>query len=205
MLLTGVDNHRNGVGNLRETMPQAHLGRPGYQGSLTPQRRHGGQPAAGGRLPDHDRRQMERGLRALQPAEPARLRPVHHQGDTGSDNWDPAQRYLPHSAKVHWFENGKPAVMPKPSSTRRPISSTAPSTTCAAAGPAASPSSPTSVSRPTMCRCRRRASSSTNTAAATRTAGRHCAAAARPCRRAGPDPEGHAAGHDVHHPVTGIA
>jgi arylsulfatase A-like enzyme len=36
MLLTGVDNHRNGVGNLRETMPQAHLGQPGYQGSLTP-------------------------------------------------------------------------------------------------------------------------------------------------------------------------
>ena len=35
------------------------------------------------------------------------------QGDTGSDNWDPAQRYLPHSASVQWFENGKPAQMPK--------------------------------------------------------------------------------------------
>src|SRR5512137_1024336 len=36
MLLTGVDNHRNGHGNLRETMPAEHLGQPGYLGSLTP-------------------------------------------------------------------------------------------------------------------------------------------------------------------------
>jgi arylsulfatase A-like enzyme len=36
MLLTGVDNHRNGVGNLAETMPREHHGRPGYQGSMTP-------------------------------------------------------------------------------------------------------------------------------------------------------------------------
>ena len=34
------------------------------------------------------------------------------QGDTGSDNWDPQQRYLPHSATVQWFENGLPATMP---------------------------------------------------------------------------------------------
>ena len=30
MLLTGVDNHRNGVGNMRESIPQAHVGKPGY-------------------------------------------------------------------------------------------------------------------------------------------------------------------------------
>ncbi len=35
MLLTGVDNHRNGVGNLRETLPREHIGKPGYQGSMT--------------------------------------------------------------------------------------------------------------------------------------------------------------------------
>ena len=88
MLLTGVDNHRNGVGNLRETMPRAHLGQPGYQGSLTPQRRHRGQPAAGQRLPHLCGRQMECGLRTLQPAEPARLRPLdrarrHRLGQLG--------------------------------------------------------------------------------------------------------------------------
>jgi len=30
-LLTGVDKHRNGVGNLREAMPTEHLGKPGYR------------------------------------------------------------------------------------------------------------------------------------------------------------------------------
>ena len=30
MLLTGVDNHLNGVGNMRETIPQSHVGRAGY-------------------------------------------------------------------------------------------------------------------------------------------------------------------------------
>ena len=32
MLLTGVDHHRNGVGNMPETMPPEHEGRPGYAG-----------------------------------------------------------------------------------------------------------------------------------------------------------------------------
>ena len=30
MLLTGVDNHLAGVGNMRETIPRAHMGKPGY-------------------------------------------------------------------------------------------------------------------------------------------------------------------------------
>jgi len=30
MLLTGVDNHLNGVGNMRETIPQSHVGRASY-------------------------------------------------------------------------------------------------------------------------------------------------------------------------------
>ena len=34
MLLTGVDNHRNGVGNMPETIPQSHIGKPGYLGVL---------------------------------------------------------------------------------------------------------------------------------------------------------------------------
>lgn len=112
MLLTGVDNHRNGVGNLRETMPAAHLGRPGYQGSLNRRvvtvasllQDSGYRTYASGKwnvgsepynLPD--RRGFDRSI---------------VQGDTGSDNWVPSQRYLPHSAKVDWFEDGKPAQMP---------------------------------------------------------------------------------------------
>lgn len=113
MLLTGVDNHRNGVGNLRETMPQAHLGRPGYQGSLTPQ-----VVTVASLLQEGGYRTMITGKWNV-GSEPYNLPDRRGfdlsiiQGDTGSDNWDPAQRYLPHSASVQWFENGKPAQMPK--------------------------------------------------------------------------------------------
>ena len=112
MLLTGVDNHRNGVGNLRETMPQAHLGKPGYEGSLTPR-----VVTVASLLQDSGYRTMITGKWNV-GSEPYNL--PHRrgfdlsivQGDTGSDNWEPAQRYLPHSASVQWFENGQPARMP---------------------------------------------------------------------------------------------
>ncbi len=34
VLMTGVDHHRNGVGNMPETIPRSHLGKPGYTGVL---------------------------------------------------------------------------------------------------------------------------------------------------------------------------
>jgi arylsulfatase/uncharacterized sulfatase len=112
MLLTGVDNHRAGIGNLRETMPREHLGRPGYLGSLgtnvvtvatlleesgyrtyvTGKWNVGSEPY---NLPN--RRGFDRSL---------------VQGDTGSDNWVPTQRYLPHSDRVYWFDDGREAAMP---------------------------------------------------------------------------------------------
>ncbi|MEY3125463.1 MAG: hypothetical protein RLZZ573_1983 [Pseudomonadota bacterium] len=113
MLLTGVDSHRNGVGNLRETMPQAHLGKPGYQGSLAPN-----VVTVATLLQDSGYRTYIAGKWNV-GSEPYNLPNKRGfdksivQGDTGSDNWDPTQRYLPHSAKVDWFEDGKPAVMPK--------------------------------------------------------------------------------------------
>jgi arylsulfatase A-like enzyme len=112
MLLTGVDNHRNGHGNLRETMPTQHMGKPGYLGSLAPNvvtlaslLHDGGYRTyiAGkwnvGNEPDNlpNRRGFDRSF---------------IMGDTGSDNWEPEKRYLPHAAKVHWFEDGKEPTMP---------------------------------------------------------------------------------------------
>jgi arylsulfatase/uncharacterized sulfatase len=113
MLLTGVDNHRNGHGNLRETMPGAHLGRPGYEATLasnvvtiaTLLQAGGYRTSVAGKwnvgneprnLPDQ--RGFDRSF---------------VMGDTGSDNWEPEKRYLPHAARVNWFEDGKPAVLPK--------------------------------------------------------------------------------------------
>lgn len=112
MLLTGVDNHLNGVGNLREAMPREHLGRPGYLGSLS----HNVVTLAT-LLQDSGYRTYITGKWNV-GSEPHNL--PHRrgfdrsiiQGDTGSDNWVPSQRYLPHSASVEWFEDGKPATMP---------------------------------------------------------------------------------------------
>ncbi len=112
MLLTGVDNHRNGVGNLREAMPTEHLGKPGYQGSLTPN-----VVTVASRLQDSGYRTYVAGKWNV-GSEPYNL-PNRRgfdrsivQGDTGSDNWEPAKQYLPHVPQVYWFEDGKTAAMP---------------------------------------------------------------------------------------------
>ena len=113
MLLTGVDNHRNGHGNLLETLPREHRGRPGYLGSLSTNvvtvaqllQAGGYRTLVAGKwnvgnephnLPN--RRGFDRSL---------------VQGDTGSDNWQPDKRYLPHFPTVNWFEDGRTPVMPE--------------------------------------------------------------------------------------------
>ncbi len=112
MLLTGVDNHRNGVGNLREAMPREHLGQPGYLGSMSRN-----VVTVATLLQDNGYRTYITGKWNV-GSEPHNL-PNRRgfdrsivQGDTGSDNWVPTQRYLPHAATVEWFEDGKPANMP---------------------------------------------------------------------------------------------
>jgi arylsulfatase A-like enzyme len=110
MLLTGVDNHRNGVGNLHETMPRAHMGQPGYQGSLTPQ-----VVTVASLLQDSGYRTYAAGKWNVgsEPYNRPHRRGFDHsivQGGTGSDNWDPQQRYLPNTAQVDWFEDGARAT-----------------------------------------------------------------------------------------------
>ncbi|MBP8305933.1 MAG: arylsulfatase [Burkholderiaceae bacterium] len=112
MLLTGVDNHLNGVGNMRETIPRAHVGKPGYLSVLNTRvvtvatllHDSGYRTYATGKwhigkephnLPDQ--RGFERSI---------------VQGDSGSDNWETAKRYLDLTERVDWFEDGKPAAMP---------------------------------------------------------------------------------------------
>ncbi len=113
MLLTGVDNHRNGHGNLRETMPSAHLGQPGYQATLTANvvtvasllQARGYRTAITGKWNVGNEPENLPNRRGFDQS--------FVMGDTGSDNWEPEKRYLPHNAKVNWFENGLPPVLPK--------------------------------------------------------------------------------------------
>jgi arylsulfatase A-like enzyme len=113
MLLTGVDNHRNGHGNLRETMPGAHLGQAGYQATLT-----SNVVTVATLLRDSGYRTAIAGKWNVgnEPFNLPNARGFEHSfimGDTGSDNWEPDKRYLPHSAKVHWFENGSAPALPQ--------------------------------------------------------------------------------------------
>jgi arylsulfatase A-like enzyme len=74
MLLTGVDNHRNGVGNLMEAMPREHQGKPGYQGSLNDR-----VVTVSSLLQDHGYRTYITGKWNV-GSDPARLRPLYHSG-----------------------------------------------------------------------------------------------------------------------------
>ena len=112
MLLTGVDNHLNGVGNLRESMPREHMGRPGYLGSL-----NRNVVTVSTLLQDSGYRTYVAGKWNV-GSEPYNLPNQRGfdrslvQGDTGSDNWEPHKRYLDLTDKVFWFEDGQEATMP---------------------------------------------------------------------------------------------
>ena len=112
MLLTGVDNHRNGVGNMPETMPPEHAGKPGYDGVLndrtvtlaTMLRDNGYHTYITGKwhlgkTPDKlpGQRGFERSF---------------IQADSGSDNWE-NRTYMMLYDKAYWFEQGKEVRLPQ--------------------------------------------------------------------------------------------
>ncbi len=112
MLLTGVDNHRNGIGNMRETVPRAHVGKPGYETVLNTK-----VVTVASLLRDGGYRTYVAGKWHV-GKEPYNLPPARGfdrsiiQADSGSDNWETGKRYLDLTDKVNWFEDGKEAVMP---------------------------------------------------------------------------------------------
>ncbi|NBU24361.1 MAG: arylsulfatase [Gammaproteobacteria bacterium] len=113
MLLTGVDNHRAGVGAMRETVPWSHYGKPGY---LTVLDR--GVVTLASLLRDGGYRTYAVGKWHV-GREPHNLPGARGfgrslvQADSGSDNWDPRQRYLALTDKVHWYEDDREARMPR--------------------------------------------------------------------------------------------
>ena len=113
MLLTGVDNHLNGVGNMRETIPQSHVGRAGYLSVLNNR-----VVTIASLLQDSGYRTYVAGKWHV-GKEPHNLPPARGfdrslvLGDSGADNWETGKLYLDLTDKVYWYDNGKEAKMPK--------------------------------------------------------------------------------------------
>lgn len=113
MLLTGVHSHKAGIGNLKETTPRPHMGQPGYLGSLSRNVITFASLLQQGGYRTYVSGKWNVGSEMYNLPDQRGFHQSIVQGDTGSDNWDPRQRYLPFAANVDWFENGKPAEMPQ--------------------------------------------------------------------------------------------
>ena len=113
MLMTGVRSHRTGVGAMHESVPPSLEGKPGY---LTVLDRN--VVTVGSLLQQSGYRTYAVGKWHV-GKEPHNLPPARGfdrsliQGDSGSANWETDQRYLALTDRVYWFEDGKPANMPK--------------------------------------------------------------------------------------------
>jgi arylsulfatase A-like enzyme len=107
MLMTGVDSHRNGLGNMPETIPLSHEGQPGYEGVLNDR-----VVTIASLLRDSGYHTYVSGKWHL-GHEPRNLPPARGfersliQGDSGSDNWE-MRPYLLLKPQVYWYEEGKP-------------------------------------------------------------------------------------------------
>ncbi len=111
ILMTGVDHHLNGLGNMDITMPFEHKGQAGYEGYLNDQvvtvaellrdagyhTYHVGKWHLGN---EPERRPYNRGFERTIAL-----------GDTGADNWE-QRPYLITYDKAHWYADGKEHQLP---------------------------------------------------------------------------------------------
>ena len=106
MLLTGVDNHRAGVGSMRELMPLSHRGKPGYDGVL-----NDSVQTVASALQSMGYRTIVAGKWHL-GTEPGNLPPARGfdrsviQADSGSDNFE-MRPYLPMYPEARWYNDGE--------------------------------------------------------------------------------------------------
>lgn len=109
--VTGMDNHRAGLGAIPEVLPPSHVGEPGYTMHLEE-----GVETLAARLKRGGYRTFMTGKWHLGHG-PGDL-PNHHGFDrsfvldaSGADNWAD-QSYMPLYDEAPWFEDGEPADLP---------------------------------------------------------------------------------------------
>lgn len=111
MLLTGVDNHLTGLGNMKIIMDDNQFGQPGYEGELNNNvetvssilQRNGYKTYLSGKwhlgMSDENlpiKRGFDQSFSLM---------------ETGADNWE-KKPYLPHNKQVHYFENAEQVNLP---------------------------------------------------------------------------------------------
>lgn len=112
MLMTGVDSHLAGIGNLPESAPLEHRGQPGYLGQLaddvvTVASRLG---AAGYRTTMTGKWHLGHGA-GSHPGARGFDRSFALEA-SGADNWE-KKSYLPIYDDAPWYEDGKPTDLPE--------------------------------------------------------------------------------------------
>lgn len=112
MLLTGLDSHRTGHATIEEVLPPEQKGKPGYTLRLEP-----GVQTVAATLKTLGYRTYMTGKWHLGRGEGDL--PNSHGFDqsfaldaSGADNWE-QKPYMPYYTDAPWFENGKPATLPK--------------------------------------------------------------------------------------------
>ncbi|MBI1261888.1 MAG: sulfatase-like hydrolase/transferase [Rhizobiales bacterium] len=112
MLLTGIDNHKTGVATIPEVIPPEQEGKPGYSLSLEP-----GVETLADRLRPAGYRTLMTGKWHM-GSKKGDL-PVSHGFEhsfaldaSGADNWE-QKSYMPFYEEAPWFEDDKPATLPK--------------------------------------------------------------------------------------------
>lgn len=112
MLLTGIDNHRNGVATIEEVLPPEQRGKPGYTLRLEP-----GVVTLADHLKASGYRTLMSGKWHLGSGEGDL--PNHHGFDrslaldaSGADNWAP-KSYMPYYRDAPWYEDGQRAQLPQ--------------------------------------------------------------------------------------------
>lgn len=113
MLQTGVGNHRAGLGNMPETIPPEHRGRPGYDTMLSPRAITIAEMLRAGGYRTYLTGKWHLGKDGTRLPTARGYDRAYSLADAGADNFE--QRPIEGMyAAADWTENGRPAQLPTP-------------------------------------------------------------------------------------------
>lgn len=112
MLQTGVGNHRNGLGNMPETIPPEHVGKPGYDTVLADGIPTLGDMFRAGGYRTYLTGKWHLGKTATKLPHARGYDRAFSMADAGADNFEQKPIGGLYD-KADWTENGRPATLPK--------------------------------------------------------------------------------------------